>query len=221
MKIPLLGRSGRCNLRWCNSALENEYGAESRVEAAPWKVGALAAADIKEDDAGRSISLPTGARIAYDMGNNPVLLFENEWSANYFGETNPLTAPLSSPARRKRLRSDVHVALDTTQPFQFNVQSSLAADVIWSSAISDQEAILERATLGIQEGDHIGLVGRNGSGKTTFLVKSSPAFSIRTAAMWPPRRDLIVSYLPQDFMLDQAKNVVRKHQGRRKICARR
>ena len=29
------------------------------------------------------------------MGNNPVLLFENEWSANYFGETN-VNCPLTS-----------------------------------------------------------------------------------------------------------------------------
>ena len=43
--------------------------------------------DIKEDDLD-ALSLPTGARLAYDIGKNPVALFHNEWSANYFGETN-------------------------------------------------------------------------------------------------------------------------------------
>ncbi len=33
----------------------------------------------------------------------------------------------------------------------------------------NQRAILDAATLGIEEGDRIGLVGRNGCGKTTFL----------------------------------------------------
>ena len=41
-----------------------------------------------------AISLPTGARLAYDIGKNPVVLFQNEWSANYFSETNKLV-PLS------------------------------------------------------------------------------------------------------------------------------
>ena len=44
-------------------------------------------ADIKEE-ALDALSLPTGARLAYDIGKNPVVLFQNEWSANYFGETN-------------------------------------------------------------------------------------------------------------------------------------
>ena len=33
----------------------------------------------------------------------------------------------------------------------------------------NERAILRSATLGIDESDRIGLVGRNGSGKTTFL----------------------------------------------------
>ena len=33
----------------------------------------------------------------------------------------------------------------------------------------NEHAILDDVTLGIQEGDRIGLVGRNGCGKTTFL----------------------------------------------------
>ena len=38
---------------------------------------------------------PTGAQLAYDIGKNPVALFANEWSANYFAQTNP-RVPLSS-----------------------------------------------------------------------------------------------------------------------------
>jgi ABC transport system ATP-binding/permease protein len=67
-------------------------------------------------------------------------------------------------------------------------------------------AVLDRATIGIEEGDRIGLVGRNGSGKTTFLRllagMQSPDEGVVTR-----RRDLVVSYLPQDFTLDPALTV--------------
>ena len=67
--------------------------------------------------------------------------------------------------------------------------------------------ILNKATLAINEGDRLGLVGRNGCGKTTFLKI--------LADMQPPddgevtrRRDLVVSYLSQDFTLDPKLNVL-------------
>ena len=67
--------------------------------------------------------------------------------------------------------------------------------------------VLDAATLAIDEGDRIGLVGRNGCGKTTFLRilagLQSPDHGDVTR-----RRELVVSYLPQDFMLDPAKNVL-------------
>jgi len=66
--------------------------------------------------------------------------------------------------------------------------------------------ILDRATLGIQEGDRIGLVGRNGCGKTTFL-KILAGLQTPDSGEVSRRRDLVVSYLPQDFMLDTTKNV--------------
>lgn len=67
-------------------------------------------------------------------------------------------------------------------------------------------AVLDRATLGIDEGDRIGLVGRNGCGKTTFLRILAGVQSPDSGEV-VRRRDLIVSYLPQDFMLNPAKSV--------------
>ncbi len=69
-----------------------------------------------------------------------------------------------------------------------------------------ERAVLDSATLAIDEGQRIGLVGRNGCGKTTFLKL--------LAGLQPPdsgsvtrRRDLVVSYLAQDFTLDPALDV--------------
>ena len=66
--------------------------------------------------------------------------------------------------------------------------------------------VINQATLGIQEGDRIGLVGRNGCGKTTFL-KILAGLQHPDSGEVSRRRDLVVSYLPQDFMLDETKNV--------------
>ena len=88
VKIPLLAAVGPLQFEVVQFRLENEYGAESRLEAAPWTVVRWMPADMTEDDLD-SVSLPTGARIAYDMGGNSVVLFANEWSAGYFPQTNP------------------------------------------------------------------------------------------------------------------------------------
>jgi peptide chain release factor 3 len=86
-KVPLLAAVGPLQFEVVQYRLESEYGAESRLESAPWQVVRWLPTDFKEDDLDK-LSLPTGAKIAYDMGKNPVLLFQNEWSANYFSETN-------------------------------------------------------------------------------------------------------------------------------------
>ena len=93
MKIPLLAAVGPLQFEVVQFRLENEYGAVSRVEAAPWTVVRWLPTDMKEDDLD-AMSLPTGAQIAYDLGKNPVVLFQNDWSANYFTQTNP-RVPLS------------------------------------------------------------------------------------------------------------------------------
>ncbi len=61
--------------------------------------------------------------------------------------------------------------------------------------------LLDRAALALCTGDRVGLVGRNGSGKSTFLkilfgdVKPDSGEVIRA-------RDLVIGYLPQEFTLD-------------------
>ncbi len=94
VRTPLLAAVGPLQFEVVQFRLENEYGAASRLESAPWTVVRWLPAGIGEDDLD-ALSLPTGARLAYDVGHNPVVLFPNEWSANYFGETNrhcPLSA---------------------------------------------------------------------------------------------------------------------------------
>ena len=49
---------------------------------------------MKEDDLD-ALSLPTGAKLAYDLGKNAVILFTNDWSADYFTKTNE-RVPLST-----------------------------------------------------------------------------------------------------------------------------
>jgi peptide chain release factor 3 len=93
VKTPLLAAVGPLQFEVVQFRLESEYGAVSRLEAAPWTVVRWLPADMKEDDLD-ALSLPTGSRVAYDVGKNPVVLFANEWSADYFTKTNE-RVPLS------------------------------------------------------------------------------------------------------------------------------
>jgi ATP-binding cassette subfamily F protein uup len=68
------------------------------------------------------------------------------------------------------------------------------------------EKILDESSLVIHEGERVGLLGRNGSGKSTFLKI--------VAGVMPPdsgeiirRRDLMTGYLPQVFDLDGERTV--------------
>ena len=70
----------------------------------------------------------------------------------------------------------------------------------------NERTILDTATLAIEDGDHIGLVGRNGCGKTTFLKILAGRLKPDSGQV-TPRRNLVTSYLPQDFTLDPALDV--------------
>ena len=69
-----------------------------------------------------------------------------------------------------------------------------------------EQVILDKASLSVHDGDRIGLVGRNGAGKSTFLKIIS--------GLMPPdsgevakKKNLVVSFLPQEFTLDESNNV--------------
>lgn len=87
IKIPLLAAVGPLQFEVVQFRLESEYGALSRLEAAPWNVVRWLPPELTEEQLD-ALSLPTGSRLAYDMGKNPVVLFSNDWSANYFAQTN-------------------------------------------------------------------------------------------------------------------------------------
>jgi ATP-binding cassette subfamily F protein uup len=67
--------------------------------------------------------------------------------------------------------------------------------------------VLDRATIAIGEGERVGLVGRNGSGKSTFLRIAAGELP-PDSGQFTRRRDLITGYLPQIFALDDAASVV-------------
>ena len=71
----------------------------------------------------------------------------------------------------------------------------------------NERVVLDDIALGIQDGERIGLVGRNGAGKTTFL-RILAGLQAPDSGEVSRQRDLVVSYLPQDFMLDAGKNVL-------------
>ena len=68
------------------------------------------------------------------------------------------------------------------------------------------QTVLDRAALTIHEGERVGLVGRNGSGKSTFLQIAAGTLQPDAGAV-ARRRDLITGYMPQMFELDEALNV--------------
>ena len=68
------------------------------------------------------------------------------------------------------------------------------------------QTVLDGASLTILEGERVGLVGRNGSGKSTFLQIAAGATRPDSGDM-ALRRDLVAGYMPQVFDLDDTATV--------------
>jgi peptide chain release factor 3 len=86
-RVPLLGAVGPLQFEVVQYRMQTEYGAESRLEPGQWKVLRWVTTDngLPVDEG----TLPTGARIAFDAAKKPVILFQDEWSCNFFAERNP------------------------------------------------------------------------------------------------------------------------------------
>lgn len=70
-----------------------------------------------------------------------------------------------------------------------------------------EQIILDKASLSVHDGDRIGLVGRNGAGKSTFL-KIISGIAQPDIGEISKRKELVISFLPQEFVLNDRKNVI-------------
>jgi ABC transport system ATP-binding/permease protein len=68
------------------------------------------------------------------------------------------------------------------------------------------QAVLDGASVAIAEGERIGLVGRNGSGKSTFLQIAAGVLQ-PDSGEFVRRRDLTIGYMPQRSELDDSATV--------------
>ncbi len=68
------------------------------------------------------------------------------------------------------------------------------------------QTILDHSTLTIRDGERVGLVGRNGAGKTTFLQIAAGILQ-PDAGEFVRRRNLVTGYMAQRMTLDESETV--------------
>ncbi len=93
-------------------------------------------------------------------------------------------------------------ALNSQLPIESPIASATGLVVRYG-----QHTILDGATVTLQEGERVGLVGRNGAGKTTFL-QIAAGVAVPDSGEFVTRRDLIVGYMPQQFALTDDTTVL-------------
>jgi len=85
----------------------------------------------------------------------------------------------------------------------------MSTSVVSASEISVRygaQTVLDGATVNLQEHERVGLVGRNGTGKSTFLRIVSGALTPDSGQV-ARRRDLSVGFLPQALQLQADETV--------------
>lgn len=88
---PLLAAAGPLQFEIVQYRLQSEYGAETRLQSAPWTQTRWVKPGIDLD----KVSIPPGVKRALDGHDRAVLLFENAWGLRYFTDKNP-DIPLDS-----------------------------------------------------------------------------------------------------------------------------
>ncbi len=94
-RVPLLGAVGPLQFEVVQYRMQTEYGAESRLEPAPWKV--IRWAHAPEGNPLEESQLTTGARLGTDVGEQTVILFPDQWSCDFFVQRNPNVRLAASP----------------------------------------------------------------------------------------------------------------------------
>jgi len=103
-RVPLLAAVGPLKFEVLQYRLETEYGAETRRESAPFTCVRWLPTDLTIE-AVEALALPTGARIAFDLDQNPVALFPSDWSLKYFAQNQPsLVLDPLAPKKRYEAR---------------------------------------------------------------------------------------------------------------------
>lgn len=100
LSSPLLGAVGVLQFDVFKHRMENEYGATVRLEPTPYSLIRWI------DETGDAIEitesmLPTGSRLALDLLDRKVALFNTDWTLKYFCDRNPKARLLASPNKKQ------------------------------------------------------------------------------------------------------------------------
>jgi peptide chain release factor 3 len=94
-RVPLLGAVGPLQFEVVQYRMQTEYGADSRLEPAQWKIVRWATGE--NGTLVDETTLPTGARLAFDAAGKLVILFQEQWSCDFFAQRNPKVQLSASP----------------------------------------------------------------------------------------------------------------------------
>jgi peptide chain release factor 3 len=99
-RAPLLAAVGPLQFEVVQYRLKSEYGAESRLESASWEILRWVSPTVPGAALAAAI-LPSGANIAFDAKQQPVILFPSEWKLRYFEKQHPEVAMGDVPFKSK------------------------------------------------------------------------------------------------------------------------
>ncbi|MDI1290787.1 MAG: peptide chain release factor 3, partial [bacterium] len=94
-KVALLAAVGPLQFEVLVYRLQNEYGAESRIENAPWsiarwwRVRGQPTPTFSDGNAAWLPEAPDGSRLVFDDRGRGMALFSDQWPLRFFGERNP------------------------------------------------------------------------------------------------------------------------------------
>jgi peptide chain release factor 3 len=107
-RVPLLGAVGPLQFEVVQYRMQTEYGADSRLELAAWKVIRWVTTDdgVPIDDS----MLPTGARLGSDVSGKPVVFFQDQWSCDFFAQRNAKVRLSALPVEAQKTENEAEAA---------------------------------------------------------------------------------------------------------------